>query len=342
MAVTDDLPGPSRAGQPGYRREITAEPAEPIIGQPGEPLPPHAVVTGPQTAGLHPDPDVARRPGPECRDSAGIMDADRTARALGRRREQVEAAVREQAAREAQLGEWARQQTARPAAAGGPQLAGAALNAETGRLAEAYPEPRWTGRAPELEASASVADACEQLAWAAGEREHPPEPADALEPGPPLAREEEIAELTANGWYSAPVEEVAAPGDEPGVDAARWVPGQERDELEVAGELLSRHAAEAADALGGERHATAYERFAQRVHDPELLGLARQVTRNARADRRTATKNAYLAAASLQRSALGPEPEDTGGSRKRGADYIGWSPDVTSPRQTTNSRLADQ
>jgi hypothetical protein len=331
MAVTDDLPGPSRAGQPGYRREITAEPAEPIIRQPGEPLPPHAIVTGPQTARLHPDPDVARRPGPECRDSAGIMDADRAARALGRRREHVEAAVREQAAREAQLGEWARQETARQADAGGPQLAGAALDAETGRLAEAYPEPRWTGRAPGLEASASVADAWEQRAWAAGEREHPPEPADALEPGPPRTREEEIAELTANGWYSAPVEEVAAPGDEPGVDAARWVPGQERDQLEVAGELLRRHAAEAADAFRRERHATAYERFAQRVHDPELLELARDIARNARTDRRTATKDAYLAAASLQRSALGPEPEDTGGFYQRGADYIGWSPDVTSP-----------
>jgi hypothetical protein len=196
---------------------------------------------------------------------------------------------------------------------------------------EKHGEPGWTGRAPGLDASASVADAWEQRAWAAGEREHPPGPADALEPGPPLAREEEIAELTANGWYSAPVEEVAAPGDEPGVDAARWVPGQERDELEVAGECLSRHAAEAADALRRERHATAYERFAQRVHDEQLLELARDIARNARADRRAATKDAYLAAARLQRSALGPEPEDTGRLPRHPSDHIGWLPGVTSP-----------
>jgi hypothetical protein len=280
MAFTDDLPGPSRAGQPDYRCEVTAEPAEPIMRQPGVPLPPDAVVTGPEIARLHPDPDVARGPGPQCRDSAGIMDADQTAQALGRRREQVEAAVREQAAREAQLGERARHETARQAAAGGPELARTGLDAEIDRLAEAYPEP---------------------------------------------------AEHTANGWYSAPAQQIAALGDETGVDAARWVPGQERDELEVAGELLSRHAVEAEDAFRRERHATAYERFAQRVHDEQLLGLARDVARNARADRRAATKDAYLAAARLQRSALGPEPQDTGRLPQHPADHIGWPPGVTSP-----------
>jgi hypothetical protein len=234
---------------------------------------------GPDIASLHPDPDVARRPGPELRDSAGIMDADRTARALGLRREHVQAAVREQATREAQLGDWARQEAAGQAAAGGPERAGAELDAETGRLAEACPEP--AGR-------------------------------------------------TGNGWYSAPPGEVVAPGDEPGIDAARWVPGQERDEREVAEDLLRRHAAEAEDALRRERRATAYERFAQRVHDPELLGLARDVARNARADRQTATKNAHIAAARLQQSALGPELEDSEGLYRHGG-YLSWSPDVTPP-----------
>jgi hypothetical protein len=257
FALADELD--RHAGErPDYRREITRERAARIMRQLGEPLPPDIAVTGPDIAGLHPDPGVARRPGPEFRDSAGIIDPGRAAHALGRRREDVQAAVREQAAREAQLGDWARREAARPAAVCGPELAGAELDAEIDRLAHAYPEP---------------------------------------------------AEPTAAGWYGAPVDEVAAPGDEPGTDAPRWVPGQERDESEVAGELLSRYAAEAEDALRRERQATAYERFAQRVHDPELLGLARQVASNARRDRRAATADAYAAAASLQRSALGPEPE---------------------------------
>ena len=234
---------------------------------------------GPDIASLHPDPDVARRPGPEFRDNAGVMDTDRTARALVLRREHVQAAVREQAAREAQLGDWARQEAARQAAAGGPELAGAELDAGIDRLAEAYPEP---------------------------------------------------AERTGNGWYSAPPDEVVAPSDEPAIDAARCVPGQERDERQVAEDLLRRHAAEAEDALRRERRATAYERFAQRVHDPELLGLARDVARNARADRRKATKDAYIAAARLQQSALGAELEDFEGLYRHAGGYVGWSSDVTS------------
>jgi hypothetical protein len=223
------------------------------------------------------------------------MDADRTAGVLGLRREQVGAAVREQAACEAQLAGWARQEIARRATAGGPELGDAELGAETGRLAEACPEP------------------------------------------------------------------VQAPGDEPGVDAARWIPGQEHDELGVArspidldaprpgwaavlmtrgrepGPIadvrdvrLDEHAARAEDAIRRERRATADERLAQLAHDAHALARARQDARNARADRRAATADAYLAAARLQRSAPGPEPEDAGALYQHAAGYTGWSPGVTS------------
>jgi hypothetical protein len=239
-----------------------------------------------------------------------MMDAGRTARALGLRGKDVEAAVREQAAREAQLSEWARQETAHQAAAGGLELTGAELDAETDRPAEAYPEP---------------------------------------------------GEHTASGWYSAPAEEVVAPGDEPGVDAARWIPGQEHDEpgaarspidldaprpgwaavlrtrgrepgpiADVRDVRLDEHAARAEDATQRERRATADERLAQLAHDAEALAQARQDARNARADRRAATADAYLAAARLQRSAPGPEPEDAGALYQHAAGYTGWSPGVTS------------
>jgi hypothetical protein len=208
------------------------------------------------------------------------MDAGIAAWPLALHREHVQAAVREQATREAQLARWAQQEAASQATAGGPERAGAELDAETGWLAEAYPEP--AGR-------------------------------------------------TGNGWHSAPPDEVVAPGDEPGIDAARWVPGQEHDEREVAEDLLRRHAAEAEDALRRERRATAYEQFAQRVHDPELLGLARDVAQNARADRQTATKNAYIAAARLQQSALGPELEDSAGLYRHAGAYADWSSDATPP-----------
>jgi hypothetical protein len=181
-----------QAGErPDYRREITRERAARIMRELGEPLSPDIIATGPDIAGLHPDPDVARRPGPEFRDGAGIMDPGRAAQALGRRGEDVQAAVREQAAREAQLGDWARREAAHPAAADGPELAGAELDAEIDRLAQAYPE---------------------------------------------------AAEHTADGWYGAPVDEVAAPGGEHGTDTPRWVPRQERDESEVAAELLGLEA----------------------------------------------------------------------------------------------------
>ena len=278
FALADELD--RQAGErPDYRREITRERAARIMRQLGEPLPPDIALTGPDIAGLHPDPHAAQRPGPEFRDSAGTMDPDRAAQALGRRREDVQAAVREQAVREAQLGDWSRGEAARPAAPGSAELAGADLDAEIDRLARAYPEP---------------------------------------------------ADHTAPGWDSTPVDDAAAPGDEPGTDAPRWAPGRERDGTEMAGELLSRHAAEAEDALRRERQATAYERFAQRVRDPELLGLARQVASNARRDRQAATADAYAAAASLHQSAFGPGPEDAGSYRQHAPDNIAWSPDVTS------------
>jgi hypothetical protein len=283
---------------------------------------------GPDIASLHPDPDVARRPGPEFRDNAGIMDADRTARALGLRREHVQAAVREQATREAQLGQWARQEAARQAAARSPELADAELDAEIDRLATAYLEPpTWTGPPPDRDASSTEVDTWERWAWAEGDGERAEVPQQLAEADQlsDLDLEREAAANARRQALSAQRErqiadeaeseavDVLAPGPEPGIDGARWVPGQERDEVEVAGDLLTRHAAEAEDALRRERRATAYERFAQRLHDPELLSQARDMGRNARHDRQTATKNAYAAAASLQRSALGLESADTSG-----------------------------
>jgi hypothetical protein len=67
---------------------------------------------------------------------------------------------------------------------------------------------------------------------------------------------------------------------EPGwVDAARWIPGRERDERGMAQELLREHAAGAGDAWRRERTATAGERLAELGHDEQALGRARQDAR---------------------------------------------------------------
>jgi hypothetical protein len=96
------------------------------------------------------------------------------------------------------------------------------------------------------------------------------------------------------------------------VDAARWIPGQEQDEKQMSGELLSEHAAHAEDAWRRERTATADEHLAQLAHDEQALGRARQDAQMAREARESATRSAYAAAADMQRSALGPELDDTG------------------------------
>ena len=346
FALADELE--RQAGErPDYRRVITRERAERIMRQLGEPLPPDIEVAGPQIAGLHPDPDVARRPGPEFRDSAGIMDPDRTAQALGRRREDVQAVVREQAAREAHLNEWARREAARRAAPGGPELAGAELDAEVDRLAEMFPDP-----APEKQGAAAAPD---YYRSAPGSAEHRAAYRDMFaaaggtgfaDPDADLSYEIDNAdELAAERYYEDLAERhhrelgehegeatderqrvdanwrerdeltepVQAPGDEPGPDAGRWTPGQDRDETKVAGELLSEQAAHAEDAWRRERTATADEHLARLAHDEQALGRARQDAAMARAARESATHSAYLAAADMQRSALGPQLDDGSG-----------------------------
>jgi hypothetical protein len=116
----------------------------------------------------------------------------------------------------------------------------------------------------------------------------------------------------AYGHPDRPAERHAAA--EPGwVDAARWIPGQERDEKEMAGELLSEHVAHAEDAWRRERTATADEHLAQLAHDERALGWARQDAQMAREARESATRSAYATAADMQRSALGPELDDGSG-----------------------------
>jgi hypothetical protein len=113
-------------------------------------------------------------------------------------------------------------------------------------------------------------------------------------------------------------------------DAARWIPGQERDESEMAGELLSEYAARAEDAWRRERTATAGERLAELAHDEQALGRARQDAALARAAREAATRSAYAAAADMQRSALGPEPGAAGG-RSPLPRVLETSPDAVAP-----------
>jgi hypothetical protein len=117
-----------------------------------------------------------------------------------------------------------------------------------------------------------------------------------------LAAERYYEELA--GRHYGEVGEHDAGADEPGPDAARWVPGQEKDQIQAAGDLLSEHAARAGDALRRERRATAGERLAQLAHDEDTLAQARQAAADARADRQTATTGAYAAAARMQRQAL--------------------------------------
>jgi hypothetical protein len=321
FALADELE--RQAGErPDYRREITRERAARIVRQLAEPLPRDTVVTEPQIACLHPDPDVARRPGPEFRDSAGTMDADRTAQALGRRREDVEAAVREQAARETQLGGWARREAARPAAGGSTELADTELDAEIDRLAEMFPDP-----SPVKQGAAAAPD---YYRSAPGRAEHRTAYRDMFaaasgtgfaHPDADLSYEIDNAEeLAAERYYDDLAErhysELDGPEAEqtqPGPDATRWVPGQDRDDArEMAGEHLGEHAARAADAWRQERRATADEHLAQLAHDEQALGSARQDAQRARAARESATRGAHVAAADMQRSAPGPDLDDPG------------------------------
>jgi predicted GIY-YIG superfamily endonuclease len=132
------------------------------------------------------------------------------------------------------------------------------------------------------------------------------------------------------GQFPEPLPATQAPGAEPGIDAARWVPGQEPGELEVIGGLLSQHAAQADEARRRERRALAHERLAQLAHDEEGLWQARTRALIARGERQGATADAYVAAARLQRAGLGPLPQGADGIYQHAAGYVGWSPDVTS------------
>jgi hypothetical protein len=230
FALADELD--KQAGErPDYRREITRERAARIMRQLGEPLPPDIAVTGPDIAGLHPDSDVALRPGTEFRDSAGTMDPDRSAQALGRRREDVQAAVREQADREAQLNGWTRRETARLTAADGAELSGAELNAEVDRLAEMFPDPApgSTAAAPDyyLSAPGSVEHRTayrEMFAAADGSGFAHPD-ADLsyeIDNAQELAAERYYEDLAAQHYGETG--EVEAEESEPGLDAMRWSP----------------------------------------------------------------------------------------------------------------------
>jgi hypothetical protein len=234
----------------------------------------------------------------------------------------------------------------------GPEFQGAERDAEIDRLAELFPDPEAQGAAavPDYYRSppggAEHQDAYRQMFAAADGTgfAHPdPDLSYEIDNADELAAEryyEEQAERhyrepgereaeaqractecgqAAGDWHDPDCRNDPALagfsmlGPEPGEDAAWWVPGQERDEREMAGKLLSEHATHAEDAWRRERRATADERLAQLAHDEQALGWARQDAKMARAARDSATRGAYVAAADMQRSALGPELDDAGG-----------------------------